>query len=91
MEWSEVKSQQLKFVAAGIGASAVVAMGAIGLVFSDVSAAEPQEPPPPGPVLTSEITTGESITESVAPEAPETTVAEPPITTPPSTIETAAP
>ncbi len=81
---SEVKSKQLRWVSAGIGAGAV-AMGALGVVFSDVSAAEPAPPPPPpGPVTTSEITTGETITETVVPEAPETTAATPPITTTPT-------
>jgi len=42
----------------------------------------------PGPVTTSEITTGETITETVAPEAPETTAAVPPITTTPETVST---
>jgi hypothetical protein len=83
-----VKSEQLKLVSAGIGASAVVAMSALGLVFSDVGAAQPQPPPPPpGPVTTSEITTGETITETVVPEAPETTAATPPITTTPTSAE----
>ena len=91
MEWSEVKSNQVKLVSATIGASAVIAMGAFAVALSYTSAAEPPPPPPPGPVTTSEVTTGESITETVAPEAPETTAATPPITTPPSSITTAAP
>jgi hypothetical protein len=40
-------------------------MGAIGLAFSDISAADTPEPAPPGPVTTSEITTGATITDSV--------------------------
>lgn len=90
MEWSEVKSRQFKLASAGVGACAVIAMGALGLAFSDIGAAQP-EPPPPGPVTTSEMTTGESATETAATDAPETSVAVPPITTPPSTITTAAP
>ena len=80
-----MKSKQLKLVSAGIGTSAVVAMSALGLMFSDVGAAQP--PTPPGPVTTSEITTGETIIETVVPEAPETTAATPPITTTPTSAE----
>jgi hypothetical protein len=78
-----VTSKQLKTVLATGGAAAVFAMGALSLAFSEVSQAQP-EPAPPGPVTTSEITTGESITQTVAPEAPETTAVVPPITTTPS-------
>jgi len=34
MEWSEVKSSQLKAVAAGVGGLALVAMGTLTVVFS---------------------------------------------------------
>ena len=61
-----MKSSQFKLALAGVGASAVIAMGALGLAFSDISAAEP-EPPPPGPVTTSEITTGATVTETTTP------------------------
>jgi hypothetical protein len=83
LEWSEVTSNQIKFVSATIGASAVIAMGAFAVASSDTRSAEP---PTPGPVTTSEVTTGETITETVLPEAPETSVVVPPITTTPSTI-----
>jgi hypothetical protein len=84
LEWSEVTSNQIKVVSATIGASAVLAMGAFALAASrDTSYAEPITP---GPVTTSEVTTGETITETVAPEAPETSVVVPPITTTPSAI-----
>ena len=86
-----MKSSQFKMASAGVGASAVIAMGALGLAFSDISAAEPEPPPPPGPVTTSEITTGETVTETREMDGPKTSVAVPPITTPPSTITTAAP
>jgi hypothetical protein len=66
-------------------------MGAFGVVSSVTSSAQEIEPAPPGPVTTSEITTGESITETVAPEAPETSAAVPPITTEPTTIATVTP
>jgi hypothetical protein len=62
MEWSEVTSKQLKLVSAGIGAGALIAMGALGVTFSDVSSAQP-EPAPPGPVPTEEATVGETSTE----------------------------
>ena len=77
-------SKQVKLVSATIGASAVVAMGAFAMVSSNTGSAEP---PPPGPVTTSEITTGETITETVAPEAPPTSAATPNITTTPTSAE----
>lgn len=86
MEWSEVKSRQFKTVSAGVGACAILAMSALGVAFSDVSAAEEPTPAPPGPVTTSEITTGATVTDTAEMEGPETSVAVPPITTPPSTI-----
>ena len=81
-----MNSKQIRLLSASIGASAVVGMGALTVVFSDTSSAEPPPPPPPGPVTTSEIMTGESITETVAPEAPETPAFVPATTTPPYTI-----
>jgi len=39
MEWSEVKSKQLKVLSATAGAAAVVAMGAITVTLSEVSMA----------------------------------------------------
>jgi hypothetical protein len=69
------------------GGAAVLAMGAITATMSNGSSvAEPPEPAPPGPVTTSEVTTGQTIVETVAPSAPETSAATPPITTTPSTI-----
>jgi len=84
LEWSEVNSKQIKFASATLGASAVVAMGAFGAASSDTSAADS---PPPGPVTTSEVTTGETITETPAPESPPATVATPEITTTPTSAE----
>jgi hypothetical protein len=84
MEWSKVDSKQIKLASAIFGASAAVAMGALGVASNDTSAAEP---PPPGPVTTSEVTTGETITETVAPEAPPTSAATPEITTTPTSAE----
>jgi hypothetical protein len=86
MEWSEVRAKQFKVVSAGVGAGAVVAMGALGVAFSNVSAAEEPTPAPPGPVTTSEITTGATVTDTTEMEGPATAVAVPPITTPPSSF-----
>jgi hypothetical protein len=75
MEWSEVKSKQLKFVAAGIGACGAVAMGLVGAALSDA-------PTGTGPVtvLSDEMTLGETITKTTAPPTPETTIVEPAVT-----------
>ena len=78
MERSEVKSKQLKFVAAGIGAGAAVVMGLVGAALSDA-------PTGTGPVtvVSDEMTLGETITETTAPPSPETTVIEPAVTAEP--------
>jgi hypothetical protein len=74
MEWSEVKSKQLKLVAAGIGASAAIAMGALGMLFAG-------EPNSAGSVSKGpEITMGETTTGSVAPTELATTFVTPPVT-----------
>jgi hypothetical protein len=86
MEWSDVKSRQLKLASAAIGAGGIIAMGGIGLAFSDISAADQPEPAPPGPVTTSEITTGATITDSVEQEGPPTSIVVPPMTTTPSLV-----
>ena len=83
MEWSEVKSKRFKVLSATAGTTAVLAMGALTVTFSDVSGAETPEPAPPGPVTTSTPTTGATVTETEAPPASPVT---PPITTTPSTI-----
>jgi hypothetical protein len=59
MEWSQVKSTQLKVLSATAGGAAVLAMGALTVTSSDVSVAETPEPAPPGPVTTSEVTRGD--------------------------------
>ena len=74
-------NSKLKLGSATIGAGALLAMGGFAVASGMSSAQDETEVPPPGPVTTSEITTGETITETVAPEAPETTAAVPPITT----------
>ena len=85
MEWSEVKSNKFRLVSAAIGAGAVLAMGGFGVAFSEVSAAEEPTPAPPGPVTTSEITTGATATDSAEENGPPTSVVVPPTTTAPST------
>lgn len=88
MEWSEVKSKQFKLTSAAVGVGAVLAMGAVTVALSEISAADPltPTPAPPGPVTTSEVTTGETVTETVAPKAPESSAVVPPITTTPAAI-----
>jgi hypothetical protein len=71
MEWSEVKSSQLKLVAASIGASALVAMGALTVVFSGAPGSVSEGP---------EITLGETTTSTTAPAEPETSIATPMVT-----------
>jgi hypothetical protein len=75
MEWSKVRSKKLKMVSAGIGASAVVAMGALGVAYSDVSTAQTDDPP--GPATTSEAPTGQTVTTTTPPTAPPTSKASP--------------
>ena len=73
MEWSEVKSKQLKLAAAGIGAGAAIAMGALGAAFAGT----------PGVGTLSEgaeITLGETTTSSVAPTELATTFVSPTVT-----------
>ena len=77
MEWSRVNSKQLKLVSAGIGASAVVAMGALGVALGEAPSGTGTVGEGP------EITLGETSTESTAPLAPETTLATPPVTAEP--------
>ena len=57
-----MKSKQIKLLSASIGASAVIAMGALTVAFSDTSSAEPATGAT-GPVTTSEITPGETSTD----------------------------
>jgi len=69
-----MKPKQLKLVAAGIGAGAAVAMGALGATFAGGSATTG---------LFSEgaeITLGETTTSSVAPSELATTFVTPPVT-----------
>jgi hypothetical protein len=71
MEWSEVKSSQLKLVAAGFGAGALVAMGTLTVVLSDAPGTVGEGP---------EVTLGETTTDSAAPTELATTFVTPPVT-----------
>jgi hypothetical protein len=69
-----MKSKQLKLVAAGIGAGAAVAMGALGVAFAGA--------PDSTGVFSegAEVTLGETTTSSVAPTELATTFVTPPVT-----------
>ncbi len=69
-----MKSKQLKVVAAGIGAGAAVAMGALGVAFA--------EDPTSAGILSdgAEITLGETTTEEVGVTELATTFVTPPVT-----------
>lgn len=66
-----MKSSQLKVVAAGIGASALVAMGTLTVVFSAAPGNVSEGP---------EITLGETTTSTAAPLELETSIAVPEVT-----------
>lgn len=77
-----MNSKQIKLLSATVGVSALLAMG--GFSVASTTAAQDDEPPvTPGPVTTSAITTGETITDSAAPETPETSVVTPEVTAEP--------
>jgi len=69
-----MKAKQLKLVAAGIGAGAAVAMGAMGAVFA--GAADSTGVVGEG----AEVTLGETTTSSLAPTELATTFVTPPVT-----------
>jgi hypothetical protein len=77
MEWSDVKSSQLKLVAAGIGAGAAVAMGVLGAAFSQAPVGT--MPVGQGP----EITLGETETSTTGATELQTTFAVPEVTAEP--------
>jgi hypothetical protein len=82
MEWSEVNSIQSKQLSATIGAGSVLLMVALTAAVGGLSAG-------PQPVTArTALTTGETTTKGAAPSKPETSMAIPPITTPPFTIPT---
>lgn len=68
-----MKSKQLKLVAASVGAGAAVAMGAIGLAFSEAPSSTGTFSEGP------ELTLGETTTEEGAPTELATTFATPPV------------
>ena len=71
MEWSAVKPSQLKLVAAGIGAGALVAMGTLTVVCSAAPGTLGEGP---------EITLGETTTSTTAPAELATSIATPVVT-----------
>ena len=75
MEWSEVKSKQLKCLAAGIGASAAVTMGVLGVAFSDAPASTA-----PVTVGAGEMTLGETVTTTTGATELATSFATPEVT-----------
>ena len=71
-----MQAKQWKLGSATIGVSAVVAMGALGVIFGDVSSAEPEQVGGPVAQQASE----QTITTTTPPAAPETSVASPTVT-----------
>jgi hypothetical protein len=71
-----VTAAQWKLGSATIGVSAVVAMGALGVIFGDVSSAEPAQVL--GPVAPQ--ATEQTVTTTTPPLVPETSVATPSVT-----------
>ncbi|WP_018599059.1 hypothetical protein [Mycobacterium sp. 155] len=65
--------KRLKTVSAGVGLVAAAAMGTVGVLASQAPAGVQMWSEP-------EMTTGETVTETTAGEAPETSVATPPFT-----------
>ena len=68
--------KRVKLLSAVIGVSAVVAMGALGVIFGDVSSAEPEQVGGPVAQQASE----QTITTTTPPTAPETSEATPSVT-----------
>jgi hypothetical protein len=77
-----VQAKQWKLgLSATIGVSALVAMGVLGVIFGDVSSAEPEQVV--GPVVP--LATGQTITTTTPPTVPDTPTAAATVTaTPPS-------
>lgn len=67
----------MKLLSAGAGAGAVLAMGVLSIVGGEVSRADPAAP---GPVTTTPVTIGETVTETTAVQSTEPTVYSPPVT-----------
>ena len=73
-------SRKYKLISAAVGASAAIAMSGLGVAFSTVSSA--QEPFKLSPVTAPPATTGQTVTATKAPSAPETSHAKPSVTGP---------
>ena len=69
----KVQAKQWKLASATVGVSAVVAMGALGVIFGEVSSAEPEQVA--GPVVP--LYTGQSATTTTPPTVPDTATAVP--------------
>jgi hypothetical protein len=69
--------KRVKLLSAVIGVSAVIAMGVLGVIFGDVSSAEPEQVGGPVAQQASEQTIA---TTTTPPAAPETSVASPTVT-----------
>jgi hypothetical protein len=76
LELVNVQAKQWKFGSATVGVSAVVAMGALGVVFGNVSSAEPEQVVGPGVPQATE----QTVTTTTPPTAPETSAATPSVT-----------
>ena len=76
MEWSEVKSNQVKKLSAVIGASAAAAMGVVGVALSEAPAGPGNFTVLSDPV---EMTTGETVTTTTGQTEIPTSFAEPPV------------
>ena len=75
-----MSSRQYKVISATVGASAAIAMSVFGIAVSTVSSA--QEPFTLSPVTAPSATTGQTVTATKAPSAPETSHAKPSVTGP---------
>ena len=73
---SSNQQKRVKLLSAVIGVSAVVAMAALGVIFGDVSSAQPAQVG--GPVAPQ--ATEQTITTTTPPPVPETSVASPTVT-----------
>jgi hypothetical protein len=76
LELVKVQAKQWKVGSATIGVSAVVAMGALGVAFGNVSSAEPGHVVGPAAPQA----TGQTVTTTTPPPAPETSAATPSVT-----------
>lgn len=72
-----MKVNRIKLLSAAAGGGALLAMGVISVAGGEVSRADPA---PPGPVTTTPVTIGETVTESSGATTTTPTVYEPPVT-----------